>query len=86
MEGEPVLGIQDHHCVEMSINAPNISEAHRWRNSNCYAQFRFLCESNPLISKSPDSKSAAVGKLQNTEQPKTFEFRDSRYEISMDKV
>lgn len=84
-EGEPVLGIEDHHCAHMSIDAPNVNDTHRWRNGNCFSQFRFLCESVPT-SKSSNSISAAVGKVRDTEKAplaNSVIFGNSYYEISI---
>jgi hypothetical protein len=86
MEGEPVLGVENHHCAHMSIDAPNINETHRWRNGNCYERKRFVCESVPT-SASLHSKSAAAAKVINDENHSNrFASTTSIYEISTDKV
>jgi hypothetical protein len=84
LEGEPALNPK-FTCAYMSTNEPNINDTHRWRNQDCWAQYRYVCESVPT-SKNLHSKSAAVGNSQRSSTANGFSFRKSYYEISMDKV
>jgi Lectin C-type domain len=84
--GEPALGIENFHCAHLAMDTININSTHRWKNGNCQSRIRFLCESVPTAT---NVDSAAVGKIENTEQVplvNNFKFRNSYYKNSRDKV
>jgi hypothetical protein len=89
IEGEPALGIENHHCAHMAIDKANSNNTHRWRNGNCYLLLRFVCESVPTAT-SLDSTIATKDKLQQTMEQvplvNSFSHRNSYYEISTNKV
>jgi hypothetical protein len=83
MEGEPALGIEKHHCAHM---VPNSNDTHLWRNGDCWARKRFVCES-VLASERLHSKPAAVVAAMNgSKDSHIFASKTSIYEISTDKV
>jgi len=82
MESEPVLGIESHHCAHMAIDS---DDTYRWRNGDCWARKRFVCESFPT-AESLRSKSAAAKKLSDENISNRFESKTSVYEISTDKA
>lgn len=84
MEGEPVLGLEDHHCGYMSIDELNINNTNHWKNGRCYSRFRFICESMPIFKELQfDAASTAVSKIDETHR---FAINNSVYEISRDRV
>jgi Lectin C-type domain len=80
MEGEPVLGIESHHCAHVAIDS---NDTYRWWNGDCWARKRFVCESVPT-AESMHSKSAAA--VKNSTTSNRFQSKTSVYEISTDKV
>jgi Lectin C-type domain len=89
VEGEPALGIENHHCAHLALDKININNTHRWRNGNCYSPFRFVCESVPTSTNLHSSLTAQEKLEQNIGQfplVNSFSHRKSYYEISTTKV